>query len=106
MNRDIKRIFLILLVCVCTAFGQTAVAAAKVETGVKTETNPEKSITRIAQPRLVVNPPFLPQRAAAQLATAAEFTVFNAFSFTDRVEESGIGFQHRAVEDAAVFRPG
>jgi len=96
MNRDIKRILLPLLLCFFVIFGQTALAQAEVET----EAKAEQGITRIAQPRMVVNPPYLPQRAAAQLATAGEFTVFNGFSFMDRVEESGIGFQHRAVEDA------
>ncbi|MDZ4730257.1 MAG: CRTAC1 family protein [Xanthomonadales bacterium] len=61
----------------------------------------DDGVTRIAQPRMILNPPNLAPRAQAQLATAAEFKVFNQFGFTDRIHESGIRFQHRAVEDAA-----
>lgn len=61
----------------------------------------QMEVTRIAQPRLILNPPNLAPRAAAQLATAAEFGVFNQFGFTDRIRESGITFRHRVVEDAA-----
>lgn len=61
----------------------------------------EDGITRIAQPRMILNPPNLEPRAKAQRATAAEFGVFNQFSFSDRIRESGITFQHRIVEDAA-----
>ncbi len=61
----------------------------------------EDGVTRIAQPRMILNPPNLEPRAKAQLATAAEFGVFNQFSFSDRIVESGITFQHRIVEDAA-----
>jgi len=61
----------------------------------------EDGVTRIAQPRLILNPPNLDPRAKAQLATAAEFGVFNQFSFSDHIRESGITFQHRVVEDAA-----
>jgi hypothetical protein len=61
----------------------------------------EDGVTRIAQPRMILNPPTLVPRAEAQRATAAEFGVFNQFSFTDQIRASGIRFQHRAVEDAA-----
>lgn len=61
----------------------------------------DDGVTRIAQPRMIMNPPNLAPRAKAQLATAAEFKVFNQFGFTDRIRESGITFQHRVVEDAA-----
>lgn len=60
----------------------------------------EDGVTRIAQPRMILNPPNLDPRAEAQRATAAEFGVFNEFTFSDRIGESGITFQHRAVEDA------
>ncbi len=60
----------------------------------------EEGITRIAQPRMILNPPNLGPRSEAQLATAKEFGVFNQFAFTDRIRESGISFQHHAVEDA------
>src|SRR5215469_9911626 len=42
----------------------------------------------------------LPDRAAAQAKTAAEFQVFYQFHFTDKLAESGITFRHHAVSDA------
>ncbi len=61
----------------------------------------EAAVTRIAQPRMILNPPNLAPREAAQKATAADFEVFNQFGFADQVRDSGITFQHRVVEDAA-----
>lgn len=46
------------------------------------------------------DPPWLEERKAAQLATAAELGVDHGFDFTDRIEESGIQFVNRAVADA------
>ena len=42
----------------------------------------------------------LAERKKAQLAAVAEFKVFYDFHFTDRVQESGITFVHRIVDDA------
>lgn len=42
----------------------------------------------------------LPERKAAQLATAGQFTVFHGFQLTDRQPESGITFRNQAVDDS------
>lgn len=48
----------------------------------------------------------LPARKRAQLQTAAQFKVFYQFQFTDRLEESGITFVHRIVNDAGkTYKP-
>lgn len=42
----------------------------------------------------------LASRKKAQVEAARQFKVFHDFQFTDRVQESGITFVHRAVDDA------
>ena len=44
--------------------------------------------------------PWLERRRQAQLATADQMNVVHDFSFADRVEESGITFRNRIVDDA------
>jgi len=43
---------------------------------------------------------WLDARSKEQIAGASRAGIFNAFQFTDRINESGIQFQHHAVEDA------
>ena len=45
----------------------------------------------------------LAERRAAQLATRAEIGVEHDFRFTDRLQESGITFEHRIVDDAGRY---
>lgn len=52
-------------------------------------------------PYEILDPPWLAARRDAQLETAKEFGVFNGFAFTDMLDESGITFRNRVVEDAA-----
>ena len=52
-------------------------------------------------PSEILDPPWLEARQAAQLATRDDFGVFVGFRFEDRLEQSGIGFRNRVVEDAA-----
>ncbi len=44
----------------------------------------------------------LMERREKQLATTDRFDVFHGFTFTDRVEASGIGFVHTIVDDAGI----
>ncbi len=54
----------------------------------------------------VSNPRWLSSRKEAQLATVDRFDIFYDFSFSDRVEESGIRFSHKMVDDAGkLFKP-
>ena len=48
----------------------------------------------------VLDSSWLRELRSQQLATAARLEVFHDFSFEDRLPQSGIGFQHRIVEDA------
>jgi enediyne biosynthesis protein E4 len=52
---------------------------------------------RVPVPEDVLAPPWLESRREQQLATTGRFRVFHDFTFTDRVEESGILFRHRAL---------
>ena len=59
-----------------------------------------------ADPAQLMIPPgildssWLRELRSRQLATATRLEVFHDFSFEDRLPQSGIGFQHRIVEDA------
>ena len=59
-----------------------------------------------ADPAQLMIPPgildssWLRELRSQQLATATRLEVFHDFSFEDRLPQSGIGFQHRIVEDA------
>jgi hypothetical protein len=55
-----------------------------------------------AVPQEILDPPWLEARAEAQLKTAGEFGTFVGFRFDDRLEESGIRFRNRVVEDAGI----
>jgi cytochrome oxidase Cu insertion factor (SCO1/SenC/PrrC family) len=56
---------------------------------------------RAPRPAEIVNPPWLEERRQAQLRTVGQFKVFHDFSFTDQIEESGIQFRNRVVDDAS-----
>jgi len=58
------------------------------------------SVSDVNQPDPDVVAEALPDRAAAQAKTAADFQVFYQFHFTDKLAESGITFRHHAVSDA------
>lgn len=55
---------------------------------------------RVPIPAEILQPPWLEPRRQAQLATAGQFTVEHGFRFTDKVEESGITFRNKLVDDA------
>lgn len=55
-----------------------------------------------AVPNEILDPPWLPARMRAQLETRSEFTSFIDFRFRDRIDESGIQFRNRVVEDAGI----
>lgn len=55
-----------------------------------------------AVPREILDPPWLPAREQAQLKTAAQFSAFIGFKFSDRIADSNITFRNRVVEDAAI----
>lgn len=57
-------------------------------------------------PEEILNPVWLPQRAARQIAMRGEFVSFNDFSFTDRLLESGITFVNRTTDDSGkAYKP-
>ena len=56
--------------------------------------------TLVGVPGDVIDPSWLEQRRADQLATADEIEAFHHFQFEDRIESSGIRFRNRAVADA------
>ena len=55
---------------------------------------------QVADPEEILDPPWLEERREAQLESAGQIGVFHDFRFSDRVEESGITFEHRIVDDA------
>jgi len=55
---------------------------------------------QVPVPTDILDPPWLESRRQEQLATADQFQVFHDFTFTDRLEQSGIRFRHRVVPDA------
>ena len=54
---------------------------------------------KVAEPEEAINPSWLEGRREAQLKTVDKFKVVHDFSFTDRVEESGIRFRNKIVDD-------
>ena len=54
-----------------------------------------------AYPAEALDPPWLDERRSDQIASADRLDVFCDFRFVDLVEESGITFRHRPVDDAA-----
>ncbi|MDE2861613.1 MAG: CRTAC1 family protein [Chloroflexota bacterium] len=54
-----------------------------------------------AYPAEALDPPWLDGRRSDQIADADRLNVFCDFRFVDLVEESGITFRHRPVDDAA-----
>ena len=55
---------------------------------------------QVPVPADILDPSWLESRRQEQLATTDRFHVFHDFTFTDRLEESGIRFRHRVVADA------
>ncbi|MDA1194871.1 MAG: FG-GAP-like repeat-containing protein [Planctomycetota bacterium] len=60
----------------------------------------EPTPARVAKPPEVLDPPWLPQRAAVQVEKAAAWSVEHGFQFRDARYASGIRFRHRMVDDA------
>ena len=61
----------------------------------------KKDVLTTLQERLLWQEfPWLEERREAQLASVGGIRVFHAFSFADRVKESGITFRNRIVDDA------
>lgn len=87
---QIKR--LSLLVLLLLVFAPQALAA-------QAETS-AAAVRQVPVPAGVTNPPRLESRRQSQLAGAHAIGVFHDFHFSDRVEESGITFRNRIVEDA------
>ena len=54
---------------------------------------------KVPEPGEAINPPWLAARREAQLKTVDKFKVFHDFSFTDGIEESGILFRNKIVDD-------
>ena len=54
---------------------------------------------KVPEPEEAINPPWLAARREAQLKTVDKFKVFHDFSFTDGIEESGILFRNKIVDD-------
>jgi len=54
---------------------------------------------KVAEPEEAINPPWLEGRREAQLKTVDKFKVVHDFSFTDGIEESGILFRNKIVDD-------
>mgnify|MGYP006154753301 FL=1 len=54
---------------------------------------------KVAEPEEAINPPWLEGRREAQLKTVDKFKVLHDFSFTDGIEESGILFRNKIVDD-------
>ncbi|MFB3132470.1 MAG: SCO family protein, partial [Rhodothermales bacterium] len=62
------------------------------------QTTPER--TQLVLPPENIDLPWLESRRAAQRASADAFEVFYDFRFDDRLEESGIRFRHKIVNNA------
>jgi hypothetical protein len=63
-------------------------------------TAPSGDAQQVAVPPEIIDPPWLAGRGQVQREATRELTVFHDFRFTDRVQESGIRFRHRVVDDA------
>ena len=61
------------------------------------EAQPSK---QVPVPADILDPPWLESRRQDQFKTIDQFRIFHDFTFTDRLEQSGIRFRHRVVTDA------
>jgi hypothetical protein len=61
---------------------------------------------KVAVPEDALNPTWLEARRQAQLKTVDKFEVVHDFRFTDMVEESGIRFRNKIVDDAGRTQTG
>lgn len=61
-----------------------------------------EDVQRIYVPDDLADPAAFERRAESQIAAADQFGVYHDFQFTDRIEESGIDFRHRIVDDAGI----
>ena len=59
-----------------------------------------RPVSRLYAPQSIRKPPWLEKRRRIQLDSAAYFSALNTFSFTDRIEESGIAFRNRITDDS------
>ena len=57
----------------------------------------------VFSPPEIEAPPWLESRRRAQLQTSGELRVFHDFTFSDRLEESGIRFRHRMTDDGGRY---
>jgi hypothetical protein len=65
---------------------------------VSTRTKNEPTV--VAKPNNVLDPTWMNQREAEQLATSEQFKIFHDFKFTDRLPQSEIDFVHKIVNDS------
>ncbi|MFQ5526115.1 MAG: CRTAC1 family protein [Thermoanaerobaculia bacterium] len=64
------------------------------------EEAPDPAANVVTLPAVDLAEQMLEGLRTAQIAGAGRLEVFHQFQFTDRIDETGIAFQHRAVEDA------
>ncbi len=55
---------------------------------------------KVVEPEEAINPPWIKARREAQLKSVDKFNVVHDFNFTDNIEESGILFRNKIVDDA------
>lgn len=84
------------------AFTLTSLAVVTILTTHPAAAQESPAVLGRAVPREILDPPWLPGREQAQLKTVADFGVTTDFRFSDQLNESGITFRNRVVEDAAI----
>lgn len=67
------------------------------------DTGDPSRMVHIGHPPAVIDPEWIDERRSEQLENAADIDAFTDFAFTDRIEESGIEFVHRATHDAGKY---
>ena len=82
------------------------VLVALAASGLLSQTPPATGPVRLRIPDPDIGVVTLAPRAASQAATVSQFKVPYQFQFQDRVQESGITFVHRIVDDAGRFYKG
>jgi hypothetical protein len=60
----------------------------------------EASLPKFPYPKDVLSPKWLEPRRQAQIAAKSDYGVFCDFQFSDRLESSGVTFEHISVDDA------
>ena len=82
------------------------VLVALAASGLLSQTPPATGPVRLRIPDPDIGVVTLAPRAASQVATVSQFKVPYQFQFQDSVQESGITFVHRIVDDAGRFHKG